>query len=52
MRTILLGCVKRKRASPDRARDLYISPLWRARREYAEALGDPWYIVSAKPSSR
>ncbi len=47
-RTILLGCVKQKRASVSPARDLYRSPLWRGRRRYAEASGDPWLILSAK----
>ena len=43
-----MGCVKRKldRAAP--ARDIYASPLWRHRREYAERYGVPWFILSAK----
>src|SRR5512133_3761902 len=45
---ILLGCVKRKRATRPPARDLYISPLWRARRRYADASGLPWLILSAQ----
>lgn len=44
---LLLGCVKKKRATPAPARDLYVSPLWRARREYAEASGRPWFVLSA-----
>lgn len=45
---VLLGCVKTKRSEPAPARDLYISPLWRARQKYAEASGAPWFILSAK----
>jgi hypothetical protein len=45
---ILLGCVKTKRDHRAKARDLYCSPLWRARRSYAEANGPPWLILSAK----
>lgn len=45
---ILVGCVKRKRSQPCPARDLYESPLWRGRREYAERSGAPWYILSAE----
>jgi hypothetical protein len=47
-RVILLGCVKLKRPAPAPARDLYVSPLWRKRRAYAEASGVPWLILSAK----
>jgi hypothetical protein len=47
-RVILVGCVKLKldRAAP--ARELYVSPLWRRRREYAERRGGEWLILSAK----
>ena len=44
----LIGCGKKKRAERVAARDLYTGPLFRARREYAEATGAPWYVVSAK----
>ena len=44
---MLIGCVKTKRALRSPAKDLYDSPLWRCRREYAERLGGPWYILSA-----
>lgn len=47
-RVILLGCVKSKLGHRARARDLYVSPLWRGRRAYAEASGYPWLILSAK----
>ena len=46
-RVVLVGCVKRKQAGMHRARDLYASPLWRARRGYAEQTGSPWFILSA-----
>ena len=45
---VLVGCVKTKRRDPSAAKDLYKSPLWRCRRAYAESLGCPWYILSAK----
>ncbi|MDF1597902.1 MAG: hypothetical protein P1T08_17620 [Acidimicrobiia bacterium] len=45
---ILLGCVSEKRDHPAPAKDLYISPLWERRRAYAEASGQPWYILSAE----
>jgi hypothetical protein len=45
---LLLGCVKLKRETPSRARDLYVSPLWQGRRAYAEASGLPWLILSAE----
>lgn len=44
---LLLGCVKLKRDTAQAAKDLYCSPLWTARRGYAEASGRPWFIVSA-----
>lgn len=45
---VLLGCVKSKLAQPATAADLYTSPLWRARRRYAERSDADWYILSAK----
>ena len=45
---VLLGCVKSKLAQPATAAELYTSPLWRARRRYAEVSGADWYILSAK----
>ena len=44
---ILLGCVKLKAGHEAAAKDLYRSPLWIARRGYAEASGRPWMILSA-----
>ena len=48
---ILAGCVKSKIETDEEeveAKNLYDSPLWRCRREYAERFGDSWYILSAK----
>ncbi|WP_420462687.1 DUF6884 domain-containing protein [Candidatus Palauibacter sp.] len=45
---VLVGCVKTKHEATSAAKDLYSSPLWRCRRAYAESLGCPWYILSAK----
>ena len=47
-RVILLGSVKQKFEHPAAAKDLYRSPLWKARRTYAEASGYEWLILSAK----
>lgn len=44
---ILLGCVKLKVDREAAAKDLYRSPLWTARRGFAEATGRPWMILSA-----
>lgn len=47
---LLVGCVKGKLewASRVAAKNLYASPLWRSRRNYAEQAGLPWFILSAK----
>lgn len=47
-RLILLGCVSEKRDVSNPAKDLYVSDLWRKRRSYAEASGQPWRILSAE----
>lgn len=47
VRATLVGCVATKAAVPMAARDLYTSPLFRARRAYAESRDRPWFIVSA-----
>jgi hypothetical protein len=44
---VLVGCVKRKLDRRAPARDLYVSPLWRCRRAYAEASGRRWFVLSA-----
>ncbi|PVG83756.1 hypothetical protein DDE18_05435 [Nocardioides gansuensis] len=45
---ILIGCVKRKLPTAAPAKDLYVSPLFRKGREYAENAGVPWFILSAQ----
>lgn len=45
---LLVTCVKSKLTTPAAARDLYVSPLFRKQRAYAEALGVPWFILSAE----
>ncbi len=48
---ILVGCVKSKRpvrAPGVPAADLYDSPLWQRRRDYAERAGVTWFILSAE----
>jgi hypothetical protein len=47
-RIALVSCVKTKRSNSAEARELYISPLFRGLREYAESTTDAWYILSAK----
>jgi len=45
---VLIGCVKTKQASAAPAAELYVSPLFEGRREYARRTGMPWYVLSAK----
>jgi hypothetical protein len=45
---LLIGCVKSKRPEASSARDLYTSTLFVRRRAYAEASGEPWFIVSSR----
>jgi len=45
---VLAGCVKKKLDHPAPAQDLYISPLFRKERAYAEANGAPWFVLSAE----
>ena len=45
---LLVACVKEKLAAPAAARDLYVSPLFKKEREYAERAGLPWFILSAE----
>lgn len=47
-RLIVCGCVAQKGRVPAPARELYTSQLWKARRTYAESMGLPWRIFSAK----
>ena len=45
----LIQCTDGKRDEPTPAKDLYdVSAYFRAMRRWAEARGDPWYILSAK----
>ena len=44
---MLVGCVKTKLPTAAPADELYTSPLFRKRRRYAEATGQPWFILSA-----
>ena len=47
-RLLLVGCTGAKRTSAAAARDLYdTSQLFRARRRYADAAGQPWVVLSA-----
>lgn len=45
---LLVTCVKEKRDTPCAARDLYVSPLFRKERAYAERRGVRWFILSAE----
>jgi hypothetical protein len=45
---LLVACVKEKRSVPAAARDVYVSPLFRRERAYAERSGLPWFILSAE----
>jgi hypothetical protein len=45
---LLVTCVKAKGTQPAAARDLYVSPLFRKQRAYAEHRGLPWFILSAE----
>jgi hypothetical protein len=45
---ILVGCVRTKNAVASAASELFASPLFAGRRQYAVASGRPWYILSAK----
>lgn len=48
IRQILIGCGSRKAMRVTPAGEIYIGGLFAARRQYAEASGLPWFIVSAK----
>lgn len=45
---VLVGCVKSKQSHAAPAKDLYVSDLFRKARQYAEATGQRWYVLSAK----
>jgi hypothetical protein len=44
----LVSCVSQKRQQACAARDLYVSDWFCKARQYAEASGCPWYILSAE----
>lgn len=44
----LVSCVKLKQEPAAPAAELYVSPLFRASRAYAERLGVPWWVLSAE----
>lgn len=44
----LVGCVKEKSLFSARARDLYVSTLFRGRRDYVQHSCDEWWILSAE----
>ncbi|WDS38345.1 hypothetical protein W2_gp035c [Caulobacter phage W2] len=44
----LIACSSTKAATPCAAKDLYDGHLFRLAREYVEAIGAPWRILSAK----
>lgn len=44
----LIACAATKGPQPAAAKSLYQSDWFRKARAYAEALGDPWFILSAK----
>ncbi len=45
---LLIDRVKIKRDRPAPARELFTSPLFARRLAYAEAVGRPWFVLSAK----
>lgn len=44
----LVSCVSQKQAESALGRELYISVWFRKAQDYVEALGCPWYILSAE----
>lgn len=48
MRIGLIGCVKSKLPYASKAKDLYISPLFKGRRDYVEHTCERWFILSAE----
>ena len=47
-RIVLVGCSQTKAPAAAPARDLFVGPLFRKARLYAERSGAPWYVLSAK----
>lgn len=48
VRVLLVGCVKTQLDGPAPAEELFVSPLFRCRRRYAEASGCPWFVLSSR----
>lgn len=48
IRVALVSCVKQKLTVPAAAQDLYVSPLFKKSRQWAEQNCDQWYVLSAK----
>ena len=44
----LVSCVGQKLTAPAPARDLYTSPWFIKARTYADRIGQPWFVLSAK----
>jgi len=44
----LVACARQKRATAAMAADLYTSDLFAKARAYVEAVGGPWFILSAR----
>ncbi len=44
----LLSCVKTKLKVPAKAKDLYISSLFKQSRRWAECICDEWFVLSAQ----
>lgn len=44
----LVACASRKRAAPCAAADLYVSDWFVRARTFVEAMGGPWFILSAR----
>ncbi|MFB6188589.1 MAG: DUF6884 domain-containing protein [Halapricum sp.] len=45
---VLVGCGQQKREGEWPAKDLYTSNYFKKKREYAERVGDLWYVLSAE----
>lgn len=45
---VLIGCVKTQLPGLAPAEELFVSPLFRRRREFAERSGRPWFVLSSR----
>lgn len=49
MRIVLISCVAKKKSTPAKAKDMYVSPLFKGAYSYAHKLGaDRIFVLSAK----